>query len=554
MKADDSRTAHWDDELDVVVVGFGAAGACAALEAAQNGARVAVLDRFHGGGATAASGGVVYAGGGTPYQQAAGYDDTPEEMVRYLKLEVGGWVSDATLRRFCEESKANVAWLEEAGVPFEASLCPFKTSYPTDDYYLYFSGNEQVSRYRSEARPAPRGHRAKGPGISGLALFRGLANAAQAKGIVLRTQTEVQRLVTSRTGQILGVEGRSLPPGSWWASIHGRLSRISAKATTYAPPLAKQLTVLLKWIMDRHARSYRLRAHKGVVLAAGGFVFNREMMAQHAPLYLCCLPLGTAGDDGAGIRLGESAGGATARLERVSAWSFYVPPEALMRGVLVNRQGERICNEELYGATQAEETAAHGGDAYLVFDSRTHREGLRQLRGQAAAFQLLYMLPTLFLRRKKGRSLAALAAKLGMPPKQLEATMAAYSATAARGAPDPLGKSPERCVPQDRPPFYAIDCSLDWTKGVPCTAMTLGGLVVDEGTGQVLSAGDSSIEGLYAAGRNAVGICSQSYVSGLSIADCVFSGRRAGRHVALLPRNIRNSDTARAGEPRSDVS
>jgi 3-oxo-5alpha-steroid 4-dehydrogenase len=554
MTANLSPTAHWDDEVDVAVVGFGAAGACAALEAAQNGARVAALDRFHGGGATAASGAVVYAGGGTPYQQAAGYDDTPEEMYRYLKLEVGGWVSDATLRRFCEESRANIAWLEEAGVPFEASLCPFKTSYPTDDYYLYFSGNEQVSRYRAKAKPAPRGHRAKGPGISGLALFRGLENATQAQGIVLRTQTQVQRLVFSRTGQITGVEGRSLPYGSRWAPIHRRLSRIHAKATTYAPPLAKQLTALLVRIMDRHARPYRLRAHKGVILAAGGFIFNREMIAEHAPLYLRCLPLGTAGDDGAGIRLGTSAGGATARMERVSAWSFYVPPEALMQGVLVNRQGERICNEELYGATQAELIAAHGGDAYLVFDSRTHREGLRQLWDQAAAFQLLYMLPALFLGRKKEQSLTALAAKLGMPPTQLQATMTAYNATVERGAPDPLGKSPERFVPQDRPPFYAIDCSLDWTKGVPCTAMTLGGLVVDEETGQVLSADGSAIEGLYAAGRNAVGICSQSYVSGLSIADCVFSGRRAGRHAALLSGNGRYPNTAQAREDGRDRS
>jgi 3-oxo-5alpha-steroid 4-dehydrogenase len=554
MRANVSPTEYWDDEVDVAVVGFGAAGACAALEAAQNGARVAVLDRFHGGGATAASGAVVYAGGGTPHQRAAGYDDTPEEMLRYLRLEVGDTVSDTTLRRFCEESRSNIAWLEQAGVPFEASLCPFKTSYPTDDYYLYFSGNEQVSRYRAKARPAPRGHRAKGPGISGLALFGALEKAARAQGIVLRTQTEVQRLVRSRTGQITGVEGRSLPPGSWWTSIHGRLSRISAKATTYAPPLTKVLTALLERIMNRHGRPYRLRARKGVILAAGGFAFDREMVAEHAALYLRCLPLGTVGDDGAGIRLGKSAGGATAHLGRVSAWSFYVPPEALMKGVLVNRQGERICNEELYGATQGRMIAAHGGDAYVVFDSQTRREGLRQLRNQAALFQLLYMLPAFFLGRRKEPSLAALAAKLGMPVTRLQATMTAYNAAADRGEPDPMGKSPERYVPQNRPPFFAIDCSLDWTKGVPCSAMTLGGLVVDEETGQVLSASGSAIEGLYAAGRNAVGICSQSYVSGLSIADCVFSGRRAGRHVAIQPGNVRNPDTARAGDQRSDGS
>ena len=55
----------WDIEADVVVVGFGAAGACAALEAAARGCDVVLLDRFSGGGATALSGGVIYAGGGT---------------------------------------------------------------------------------------------------------------------------------------------------------------------------------------------------------------------------------------------------------------------------------------------------------------------------------------------------------------------------------------------------------------------------------------------------------------------------------------------------------
>jgi 3-oxo-5alpha-steroid 4-dehydrogenase len=62
--------------------------------------------------------------------------------------------------------------------------------------------------------------------------------------------------------------------------------------------------------------------------------------------------------------------------------------------------------------------------------------------------------------------------------------------------------------------------------------LTLGGLLVDETTGQVRRADGSCVPGLYAAGRTAVGICSNSYVSGLSLADCVFSGRRAGRHAA----------------------
>ena len=59
------------DSYDVIVVGFGAAGAAAAIEAADRGARVLVLDRSYGGGASALSGGVVYAGGGTRLQAEA---------------------------------------------------------------------------------------------------------------------------------------------------------------------------------------------------------------------------------------------------------------------------------------------------------------------------------------------------------------------------------------------------------------------------------------------------------------------------------------------------
>src|SRR5690349_13468468 len=94
----------WDERADVVVVGFGAAGACTAIEAADAGADVLVLDRFGGGGASALSGGVVYAGGGTAYQRAAGVDDSPEAMYAYLATEVGDVVSAAPLRAFCRDS------------------------------------------------------------------------------------------------------------------------------------------------------------------------------------------------------------------------------------------------------------------------------------------------------------------------------------------------------------------------------------------------------------------------------------------------------------------
>ncbi|MET0133292.1 MAG: FAD-dependent oxidoreductase, partial [Kibdelosporangium sp.] len=192
-------TPEWDDSADVVIVGFGAAGACAAIEAAGAGAEVLVLDRFAGGGATAMSGGVLYAGGGTPQQTAAGVTDTTAAMLGYLRAEVGDVVSAETLRRFCDSSVDMMAWLEKQGVPFEASLCPYKTSYPTNRHYLYNSGSELS--YRDTAAPAARGHRTRGRGTSGKLFYARLAAAARARGVRVLTQTSAATLLTDDTGR-----------------------------------------------------------------------------------------------------------------------------------------------------------------------------------------------------------------------------------------------------------------------------------------------------------------------------------------------------------------
>jgi len=85
--------------------------------------------------------------------------------------------------------------------------------------------------------------------------------------------------------------------------------------------------------------------------------------------------------------------------------------------------------------------------------------------------------------------------------------------------------------PLEKAPFYAIDISID-QKMFPLATLTLGGLRVNEVDGHVVDAGGREIDGLFAAGRTAVGLASSRYVSGLSLADCVFSGRRAGRAAA----------------------
>src|SRR5262249_31872174 len=93
------EVAHWDAEADVGVVGLGAAGACAAIEAARAGARVRVLERAGGGGGTTAvSDGMMYFGGGTALQRACGFEDSVEEMFKYLVASCGPEPDEARIR------------------------------------------------------------------------------------------------------------------------------------------------------------------------------------------------------------------------------------------------------------------------------------------------------------------------------------------------------------------------------------------------------------------------------------------------------------------------
>jgi 3-oxo-5alpha-steroid 4-dehydrogenase len=549
----------WDIEADVVVVGFGAAGACAALEAAAAGCSVLILDRFGGGGATALSGGVVYAGGGTAQQRAAGVTDTPEAMLGYLRTEVGDAVPETTLREFCDGSVAMLAWLEGHGVPFEGSLCPDKTSYPTNRHYLYYSGSELSAAPASAPQaaapaaapeagsgpPAPRGHRTRGRGTSGGLLYARLAAAVRGAGARVLTQTAARQLVTDPSGRVTGVECLSLrdaPAGARLA--HRVLHRWSVKPYLYVPKLGRILHRPVGWLEHRYARPLRIGAARGVILAAGGFAANRPMMRAHAPNARGGLPLATPGDDGSGIRLGTQAGGATAFLDRVSVWRFLSPPPALLAGVLVDCAGQRVCDESRYGAALGDAILRHGGRAWLLVDRATRIEARGQVRGSTLWFQRLQAWYLLSLGAVRAPTVAAVAARAGVHPDGLAATVAAYNAASRDPAvsepavpdppvPDPTGKPATVCRPQDQSPYYLIDVSVRPRLFYPAPVLTLGGLVVAPGSGQVLRPDGRPVDGLYAAGRTAAGLCSRSYVSGLSLADCVFSGRRAARHAAL---------------------
>lgn len=528
-----TSTLGWDHQADVVIVGLGGAGACAAIEARQRGVSVTVLERFSGGGATAISGGVVYAGGGTDIQVQARVKDDVEAMRAYLSEEAGGVVSEKTLEKFCQGSVEDIRWLQGLGLDFEASLCPDKTSYPNDDYFLYYSGNEAAEPWCSLAQPAPRGHRVKGRGLPGRNFFDPLRVEVERLGAELRLHSRARELLTDAEGRVVGVAYQQIPPG-FWAALHAGIEALAIRVALFLPWVARALRRLGGRVEARQGRPRRVGARLGVVLSTGGFINNPEMVEQYAPAYRKGLPIGTAGCSGDGIRMGEAVGARLDHMHTISAWLFLNPPQAFIRGMLIDGQGKRFVNEALYGAVVGGQLVEKsGGVGFLVIDSALKALARGQIGGgQTQTFQTVPALLNLLLNCRRAEDVDALARICRCSARELDHTLAAYNEATRSGAPDAFGKE-ERAVL--RPPYYAIDCSADrWV--FPLMTLTLGGLAVDEETGAVCGADRTPIPGLYAAGRAAVGICSRNYVSGLSIADCVYSGRRAGRVAASADR------------------
>lgn len=549
--------AAWDAACDVLVVGYGAAGAAAAIAAKEAGADVLVAERFEGGGASTKSGGVVYAGGGTKQQKAHGYEDTPDEMFRYLRREVGEAVGEATLRRFCADSVGLIEWLETLGCDFTSSTTPPKTSYPKDGVYLYYSGNESVPDYAAEAKPAPRGHRTRGSWMSGKVLYELLRARAEKLGIAVRCQTSARRLIVDESsGAVLGAQLWQLVPGSAAARRHAKLMQRAEKMHNYSPRRADALRAQALALELAEARPLRVRARGGVILTTGGFIFNREMVRTHAPKYTKTLRLGATGCDGSGIRLGQSAGAAADRLDKVSAWRFINPPGAWPLGIVVDEQGRRFCNEQVYGAklgvAMCEE---HGGKAWLILDRKLRRQAIKEaLFGGLWFFQSVPAL-ILMLFAPRAQTPEQLAEKVGMPAPALADELRRYNDACFSGTADALRKAESMRAALVTPPYYAMDIGAA-NKLFPCPAITLGGLRVDEASGTVLDLQGAPIAGLYAAGRTAVGIASNGYVSGLSLADCLWSGRRAGAHAAekRIPSPSGGRDPERRDEGKAPLT
>jgi succinate dehydrogenase/fumarate reductase flavoprotein subunit len=483
---DAGTVTDWDDEYDVLVVGFGIAGGCAAVSAAAAGAKVLVLERAAAvGGTSAMAGGHFYLGGGTAVQQATGHDDSADEMYAYL-VAVSEEPDLDKIRAYCDESVEHFNWLEDLGFQFERSYWKGKVVVPPGTEGLSYTGNEKVWPFCEQAKPAPRGHSVPVPGELGGAsmVIDLLLKRATELGVEIRYETGVTNLIADDSG-VVGVA---------WKNF-GVTGSIRAKA---------------------------------VVIAAGGFAMNADMVAEYTPALaqerktkhhgmVAPYILGNPHDDGLGIRLGVSAGGVAKNLDGLFITAAAYPPEILLTGVIVNNQGQRFVAEDSYHSrTSAFVLEQPDQQAYLVVDE--------------AHMQMPEMPLIKFI--DGWESVAEMEEALGIPSGKLAATLDRYNANAAKGEDPDFHKQPEYLAAQDNGPWAAFDMSL----GVAMySGFTMGGLVVSI-DGEVLRDDGSVIPGLYAAGACASNIAhdGKGYASGTQLGEGSFFGRRAGTHAARL--------------------
>jgi len=478
---------QWDRETDVVVVGLGGAGGCAAIEAADAGAEVIVFELASAaGGSTALSSAEIYMGGsgGTRVQRACGFDDSTEDMVTYMMLCAGPQADEAKIRNYCEHSSEHFQWLVDLGVPFKDSFHQERAIMCLTDDCLLYTGSEKAWPYAQQAKPCPRGHNLQVEGDNGGPLLMKilLQQVSRRDAITVEYDTRALTLIVDDNDAVVGL------------------------------------------VVRQDQKELNVRTRQGVILCAGGFVMNEEMVRKYAPMLTKGnTPIGNPGDTGTGILMGIAVGGAAINMHEGFVSLPYYPPADMTRGIVINDKGQRFINEDVY----------HGRLGAFVLGQVAERIYFIVTVEQYGNYEKVSYLGAPVA--GTGETVEELEQELGLHPGTLQYTLAVYNEDCARGEDSLYHKAAEWLTPLE-PPLVALDITPGRGAFVPY--FTLGGLDTKP-SGEVVNTQGEVIPGLYAAGRTACGVVrrAEGYSSGMSVGDATFSGRLAGRQAAQAPRS-----------------
>ncbi|MBR1124860.1 FAD-dependent oxidoreductase [Bradyrhizobium lablabi] len=509
-------------EVDVVVVGLGAAGAAAAIAAHDAGAQVAVFEKMPdpGGLSIVSAGGIRIAfdaDAAFDYLKATCGGRTPHDLLRVLAdgmTQVSDWV-----RALADVSRATV------------KVTPARGNYP-------LPGSEALGYCEVAEVPAIEGaasfHAVRGirPGCR---LFKVLEDNLRARHIAVRLGHPVRRLIRE---------------GSTVSGV----------------------------VVEADGQERRVRARRGVILACGGFEANSEMKRnffQADPV----IPASFLGNTGDGIAMAQEVGAALWHM-----WHYHGPygfrhpdpsypyglylkaipmwhpghPESTSDLGVVDQQGRPAGGKQLprlawilldkTGRRFMDEYPPYPGDfgvrpldlydskaqdfpripAHIVFDENGRRMyplGRCAINGRDGWYEWsadnYREIELGFFRRFD--SWDALAQGIGVDPGILKEEIATWNRACAAGDDEAFGRRSDTMVPLDTPPFYVGQV---W----PLVINTQGGPVHNVRQ-EVLNPFGEAIPGLYAAGELG-SVFGHLYLSGGNLAECMIGGRIAGREAA----------------------
>ncbi len=549
--------AAWDAETDFAVVGSGG-GLVGALAARARGLDVLVLEkRALVGGSTAMSGGVVWMPD-NPLLARAGVPDSLEAGMAYFEAVVGnvGPASSPERRHaFLTQGPAMIRFLQDLGIRFVH--CDGYS-----DYYAEAKGGRARGRaietlpfdaralgdWRSRLQP---GFLARSPvaihtgELAAFSLpYRSAHNLRTAARVVLRTawlRLRGRRPLMNGAALIGNLLARALAQG------------IPVWTGTALRDLVEEQGWITGVVAEREGRRLRIRARRGVLLAAGGFAHDAEMRRRCGGQQPNASEWTSAneGDTGEVLRAAMAHGAATDLLDE--AWwvqtSILPSGSKLMHisertrpgAILVDASGRRYVNEaasymEVGKAMYARDAQARAVPSWLVFDARFRRRYPWVVAPPAHT-------PREWIERgymRRAASLRELAEQCGIDAAGLEATVERFNRFAREGR-DPdfqrgegacdrvygdPGQRPNPCLgPLDAPPYHAVAI-------YPGDVGTCGGVLCDEHS-RVQREDGSAIEGLYATGNTTATVMGRSYLGpGASIAASMTFAYIAAQHAA----------------------
>jgi 3-oxosteroid 1-dehydrogenase len=543
--------AKWDAEVDVVSLGSGIGGLSAAITAHDHGSRAMVLERTDlVGGVTALSVGEVWVAG-NHLAQALNLKDSQEAGFRYLKRLSMGYGDDRAILNKVVHAAVALKYFEKS-ISLTMRVirgCP--------DYYYRITEDSVPEGRLLECLPFP---------AKSLGAWQSRTRVSPLVPYAMTHQdmfdrggfANVAKWDYSIMSRRLEEDERCLGSGLVAYFVKGTLDRNIPMVTgTEAVELIGDGQRVIGVRAIRDGRDFFVKAHHGVVIAVSSYErsadFNKTMGTQINVESMVFPAI-----DGANFRLAGPVGARTARVPDITALGFQIPGEEQETGeplwrsalqpvgmphvMVVNRKGRRFGNESFYRDIQYAVDIIRGGDqthpnfpCWAILDSQAREKypfgSIMPGQDWPQGFGV------------QAGSLAELAARAGIDPQGLTATVAEFNRHAAVGedpefsrgihpwsawmSGDPFNKPHPNLGSLAKAPFYAVELSRLGGSAIPAAG------IVSDHHSRAIGWDNQPIEGLYVAGNSAARLESGAMMqSGVSNARGMTHGYLAGLHAA----------------------